>query len=93
MDISNSTISRITDKILPIVKEWRERPLEEVYAGVFMDASNYHVRSEGRIVKRVVYLIFGIDMNGKGISLACMLVKTKVQSLFHTKTSKNRWLI
>ena len=38
IDISDSTISRITDKILPIVKEWQERPLEEVYAVVFMDA-------------------------------------------------------
>ena len=54
IDISDSTISRITDKILPIVKEWQERPLEEVYAVVFMDAIHYHVRSEGRIVKRAV---------------------------------------
>ena len=63
--ISDSTISRITDKILPIVKEWQERPLEEVYAVVFMDAIHYHVRSEGRIVKRAVYIALGIDMNGK----------------------------
>ena len=41
MDISDSTISRITDKILPIVKEWQERPLEKVYAVVFMDAIHY----------------------------------------------------
>ena len=54
-----------TDKILPIVKEWQERPLEEVYAVVFMDAIHYHVRSEGRIVKRAVYIALGIDMNGK----------------------------
>ena len=46
IEISDSTISRITDKILPIVKEWQERPLEEVYAVVFMDAIHYHVRSE-----------------------------------------------
>ena len=65
IDISDSTISRITDKILPIVKEWRECPLEEVYAVVFMDAIHYHVRSEGRIVKRAVYIALGIDMNGK----------------------------
>ncbi len=65
IDISDSTISRITDKILPIVKEWQERPLEEVYAVVFMDAIHYHVRSEGRIVKRAVYISLGIDMNGK----------------------------
>lgn len=64
-DISDSTISRITDKILPIVKEWQERPLEEVYAVVFMDAIHYHVRKEGRIVKRAVYIALGINMNGR----------------------------
>lgn len=65
IDISDSTISRITDKILPLVKEWQERPLEEVYAIVFMDAIHYHVRSEGRIVKRAVYIAIGIDMSGR----------------------------
>jgi len=65
IDISDSTISRITDKILPIVKEWQERPLEEVYAVVFMDAIHYHVRSEGRIVKRAVCIALDIDMNGQ----------------------------
>jgi len=65
IEISDSTVSRITDKILPIVKEWQERPLEEVYAVVFMDAIHYHVRSEGRIVKRAVYIAIGIDMSGK----------------------------
>lgn len=53
LDVSDSTISRVTDKILPIAKEWQSRPLEEVYAVVFMDAIHYHVRYEGRIVKRL----------------------------------------
>ena len=65
IDISDSTISRITDKILPIVREWQERPLEEIYAVVFMDAIHYHVRNEGRIVKRAVYIAIGIDMTGR----------------------------
>ena len=65
IDISDSTISRITDKILPIVREWQERPLEEIYAVVFMDAIHYHVRHEGRIVKRAVYIAIGIDMTGR----------------------------
>ena len=64
IDISDSTVSRITDKIMPVVREWQERPLEEVYAVVFMDAIHDHVRSEGRIVKRAVYIALGIDMNG-----------------------------
>lgn len=49
---------------MPVVKEWQERPLEEVYAVVFMDAVHYHVRSKGSIVKRAVYIALGIDMNG-----------------------------
>ena len=64
IEISNNTINRITDKILPIVKEWQERPLEDIYAVVFMDAIHYHVRNEGRIVKRAVYIAIGIDMEG-----------------------------
>ena len=43
LDISDSTISRITDKIMPLVKEWQERPLQEIYAVVYMDAIHYHV--------------------------------------------------
>ena len=65
IDISDSTISRITDKILPIVKEWQERPLEEVYAVVFMDAIHYHVRSGGQIMKKAVYIAVGIDLDGR----------------------------
>ncbi len=48
-EISDSTISRITDKILPKIKEWQERPLEDLYAVVYLDAIHFHVRSEGRL--------------------------------------------
>ena len=64
LECSDSTISRITDKILPVVREWRSRPLEEVYAVVFMDAIHFHVRSEGQIVKKAVYIAIGINMDG-----------------------------
>ena len=65
VDISDSTVSRITDKILPIAKEWQNRPLEVVYAVVFMDAIHYHVRSEGQIVKKAVYIAIGITLEGQ----------------------------
>lgn len=48
IEVSDTTISRITDKILPIAKEWQQRPLEAAYAVVFLDAIHYHVRSEDR---------------------------------------------
>lgn len=58
-------VSRITDKILPIAKEWQQRPLESIYAVVFLDAIHYHVRSEGQIVKKAVYIAIGIDLDGR----------------------------
>ena len=49
-------------RILSIGKEWQDRPLEETYAIVFMDAIHYNVRSEGRIVKKAVYIAIEINM-------------------------------
>lgn len=65
VEVSDTTVSRITDKILPIAKEWQQRPLEAVYEVVFLDAIHYHVRSEGQIVKKAVYIAIGIDLDGK----------------------------
>jgi putative transposase len=64
IEVSESTISRVTDKILPVVKEWQMRPLESIYAVVFMDAIHFHVRSEGQIIKKAVYIAIGIKMDG-----------------------------
>jgi len=64
LEVSDTTISRVTDKILPVVKEWQMRPLEEIYAVVFMDAVHFHVRSEGQIVKKAVYVAIGVKMDG-----------------------------
>ena len=65
LQISDTTISRITDKILPIAKEWQQRPLEPIYAVVFLDAIHYNVRSEGQIVKKAVYIAIGVNLDGK----------------------------
>lgn len=59
LDISDS---RITDKILPIAKDWHARPLESIYAVVYMDAIHYHVRQDGRIIKKAVYITIGINV-------------------------------
>lgn len=64
LECSDTTVSRITDKILPVVREWQCRPLEDIYAVVFMDAIHFHVRSEGRIIKKAVYIAIGINMDG-----------------------------
>lgn len=65
IEVSDTTVSRVTDKILPIAKEWQQRPLESVYAVVFLDAIHFHVRSEGQIVKKAVYIAIGINLDGR----------------------------
>ena len=66
LSVSDTTISRITDKILPLAKEWQQRPLDPLYTVVFMDAIHYHhVRSEGQIVKNSVYIAIGINLDGR----------------------------
>ena len=54
ISISGSTVVQITDKILPIAKQWQQ-PLESIYAVVFLDAIRCHVYSEGQIVKKKLY--------------------------------------
>ena len=65
IEVSESTVSRITGKVLPEAREWQQRPLESAYAVMFMDAIHYHVRSEGQIVKKAVYIAIGIDLSGR----------------------------
>jgi len=63
-DISHTTLSIITDRIIPVIKEWQARPLENVYCIVWLDAMHYKVKDEGRIVSRAVYHILGINKEG-----------------------------
>jgi len=64
VDASPELISRITDKILPLVTEWQNRPLSTVYAILFMDAIHYKVRHEGRVVTKAAYTAIGVDLEG-----------------------------
>ena len=63
-EISASTLSAITDRVIPLVKEWQSRPLEEVYCIVWMDAMHYKVKDEGKVTSRAVYNILGINKDG-----------------------------
>ena len=49
-------VSKITNKILPTIEEWQNRPLEKVYPFVFLDAIHYHVRENNIVVKKAVYI-------------------------------------
>ncbi|MFM1525018.1 IS256 family transposase [Helcococcus bovis] len=57
-------VSSTTNKILPTIDEWQNRPLDKVYPFVFIDAIHYHVRENGLIAKKAVYITLGYNING-----------------------------
>lgn len=65
IDVSPTLISNITDKIVPMIKEWQNRPLESVYAVVFLDAIHYKVRQDNQITSKAAYMVIGVDLEGK----------------------------
>lgn len=64
-EASEGFISDVTDKILPQIEEWQNRPLEEVYPVIFIDAIHYPVRDEGGIRKLAAYVMLGISVEGR----------------------------
>lgn len=64
IELSAEMVSKITDKILPEIKEWQSRPLNPIYPFVFMDCIHYKVREDGRILSRAAYVIMGVTVDG-----------------------------
>ncbi len=65
VEVSPTVLSNITDRVIPQVKEWQNRPLDDVYPIVWMDAMHYKVRDGGRVVSRAVYNILAINKSGR----------------------------
>ena len=65
IDVDDTKVSRITDKILPVLREWQERPLQNVYAMVMLDAIHIKVREEGTVVSKAAYIAIGTDIDGR----------------------------
>ena len=63
-DVSEGFISDVTDKILPDIEDWQNRPLSEVYPVLFIDAIHYSVRDNGIIRKLAAYVILGVNEQG-----------------------------
>lgn len=70
-DISATTLSTIIDKIIPLVIEWQQRPLESTYCIVWLDAMYYKVKEDGKFLTRCVYNILGINVEGKKEVIGC----------------------
>jgi len=64
IEVDESRVSKITDKLLPLITEWQSRPLKDVYAMVMLDAIHYKVREDGAVVKKAAYIAIGTDLYG-----------------------------
>ena len=64
VEVSAGLLSKITDKLLPIITEWRNRPLESIYTIVFLDAMFFKAREDGKVVTKTVYNILGVNQQG-----------------------------
>ena len=65
IEVDDSRVSKITDKLLPVIREWQERPLQAVYAMVILDAVHYSVRENGIVTKKAAYVAIGTDLDGQ----------------------------
>lgn len=64
VDASAEMISKMTDRILPIAKEWQNRSLDRKYAIIFIDAIHYNVRQDNAIVKKTLFIAIGVKLRG-----------------------------
>jgi len=64
INVDDSRVSKITDKILPVIREWQERPLQSVYAMVVLDAIHYSVREDSHVTKKAAYVAIGTGLDG-----------------------------
>jgi transposase-like protein len=64
LEVSPPTLSRVTDKVVPLLQAWQSRELEAVYPFVWLDAIHYKVREEGRVITKAVYCVIGVNQEG-----------------------------
>ena len=71
--VSPMLVSKITDKILPEVNEWQNRPLESIYPIIYFDGIVFKSRKDNQIINKCVYSVLGIDMEGHKDILGCWI--------------------
>jgi len=64
VEASASTISTITNKVMPLVEEWQNRSLDAIYPIVYLDAIHYRLRKEHKVENRAVYIVLAVDLSG-----------------------------
>ena len=82
LDLSNGVINAITDRIIPEIKEWQNRPLEDIYPVIWMDAMHFKVRDAGKVVSKAVYSLLGVNLEGEKQVLGVYFGETESSSFW-----------
>jgi transposase-like protein len=81
-EISAGLVSQITNTVMERVREWQERPLDEVYPIVYLDCIVLKIRQDKRVIKKSVYLALGIDLDGNKELLGMWIAETEGASFW-----------
>jgi putative transposase len=65
LTVSDGTLNSITDRVIPEIRQWQSRPLESLYAIVWMDAMHFKIREDGKVMTKAVYTVLGVNMEGR----------------------------
>lgn len=81
---SPAQVSIITNQLLEDIRIWQNRPLEDQYAVVWIDAIHYKIRHEGKVISKAAMIVLGIDMEGKQEVLSIYIVETESATAWST---------
>ena len=81
-DVSQGMVSRITDKIMPAVNEWQNRPLESIYPVIFFDGIVFNSRKDNKIIKKCIYSVLGINLEGRKEILGVWISENESASFY-----------
>jgi putative transposase len=77
IEVSPDFISTVTDSVIDAVKEWQNRPLDEIYPILYLDALHVKVKDQGQVINKAVYLAVGVNMEGRKEVLGFWIEKTE----------------
>lgn len=77
LDISETTVSNITERIMDSAREWQQRALEPVYFAVWMDGIVIKIREDKKVINKCVYIVIGLKPDGRKEVLGFWIEKTE----------------
>lgn len=84
VDVSEGTVSNVTNKVLEMVKQWQDRALEPVYFTVWMDGISFKIRHQGKVVNKTIFLVIGLTNQGRKEVLGMWINETESASFWLT---------